>query len=120
MALTETTHAEECVLWEANPQYCRANVVVVSGQNLGANKVVGKISSGGKYSVYANGGSGGVEVAAGVLLSAVDASAGDKQGCVLVRGPAIVKRAVLDFDTSDDAGIAAAIVDLAALDILVQ
>lgn len=120
MALTEPKHAEECVFWEAHPNYCREEKTIVSGQNLGANKVVGKITSGGKFAVYNNSGGDGTESAAGILLSAVDASGGDKKGAVLVRGPAIVKSAMLDWGTSDGAAITAGIADLAALNILVQ
>jgi hypothetical protein len=37
-----------------------------------------------------------------VLIEAIDATAADKTGLVLARGPAIVSKAALVFDTSVD------------------
>lgn len=119
-AKTEPKHSGEAILWEANPDYCREEVTIVSGQNLGANKVVGKITSGGKYAVYNNGAGDGTEAAAGVLYGAVDASAGDQKGAVLLRGPAIVKADMLDWGSSDATAIAAGKADLLALGIVVR
>lgn len=119
-AKTEPKHAEECVLFEVHQDFCREEKTIASGQNLGANKVVGKITSGGKFAVYNNGAGDGTEVAAGILLAAVDATSADKKGAVLVRGPAIVKNSMLDWGSSDGTAITAGIADLLALNILVQ
>lgn len=118
-AKTEGKHAEEFVLSEANGMRSREEVTVVLGQNLGACKVLGKITSGGKYAVYANGAGDGTEVAGGILCAAIDATAADKKGAAIVRD-AEVKAAMLDWGTSDATGIAAGKVDLAALGIIVR
>ena len=120
MSLSEAKWSGESVLWEANPDYCREEITVLSGQNLGANAVVGKISVGGKYAVYNDDAGDGTEEAAGVLLAAVDASLADKKGVVILRGPAILKNAALDWGSSDDGEQTAAIADLLALGILVR
>ena len=44
----------------------------------------------------------GAEVATAVLIEAVDATAGDRTGLVVARGPAIVSKAALVFDASVD------------------
>jgi len=62
----------------------------------------------------------GTQTAAGILLSAVNAEGGDQKGAVLLRGPAIVKDAALDWGDADDNAIAAGKTDLEALGILVQ
>jgi len=118
-AKTEGKHAEEFILSEANGMRSREEVTIVSGQNLTACKVLGKISSGGKYAVYANGASDGTQAAAGILCSDVDATGGDKKGAVVVRD-AEVKAAMLDWGTSDATAIAAGKVDLLALGIVVR
>ncbi|MGZ5915121.1 MAG: head decoration protein, partial [Hyphomicrobium sp.] len=44
----------------------------------------------------------GAEVSIAVLIEAVDATAADKTGLVVARGPAIVSKAALVFDASVD------------------
>ena len=44
----------------------------------------------------------GAETAIAVLIEAVDATAADKTGLVVARGPAIVSKAALVFDASVD------------------
>ncbi len=44
----------------------------------------------------------GAETAVAVLIEAVDATAADKTGLVVARGPAIVSKAALVFDASVD------------------
>jgi len=120
MSLTEVLANFESVLWEANPEYCREEITVASGQKLAAGTVVGIVSSGGAVAVYANGASDGTQAAGGVLLAAVDASAAAQKGVLLKRGPAIVKGATLNWGTSDATAQAAGKVDLAALGIIVR
>lgn len=97
-------------------------VTLVSGQDLVAGAVVAKITASGKYSAYDNTASStGEEVAAGILLGAVDASAGDVTDArVLLRGPAVVNGNDLTWDAANDAAaITAGKVDLLALGIKV-
>ncbi len=116
----EPRHADECILFETHMDYCREEKTVASGQNLGACRVVGKVSLSEKFAAYDNGASDGTQAAAGILLSAVNAEDGDQKGAVLVRGPAILKDAMVDWGDSDDAAIAAGKTDLEALGIIIQ
>ena len=73
---------EECGI----TRYSRENITVVSGSGpLPTGTVLGKITASGKYGVYDNAGSGGVEVAAAILAEPVDATAGDVKGAAVVR-----------------------------------
>jgi hypothetical protein len=83
--LTETTHAGGFLVAEGPGDLSRENIVVVSGQDLAAGAVLGQITTGGKYRAVQPGASDGSEVAAGVLYDAVDATAGDVRGVVVVR-----------------------------------
>jgi len=119
MALTEGKHSGEFILSEANYDRSRQEVTIVTGQNLTACKVLGKITSGGKYAVYANGASDGTEVAAGILFDDCDATDADKKAAAIVRD-CTVKAAMLDWGSSDSTAITAGIADLLALGIIVR
>ena len=118
-AKTEAVHAEEFLISEANRFRSRENITIVSGQNLAAGAVVGKITAGGKYAIYANGASDGTQAAAGVLCQAVDASLADKAGAIIIRD-AEVDGDLLGWGANDSTGITAGIADLAALNIHVR
>lgn len=95
-------------------------VTLVSGQNLAAGAVVGKITSGGKYAAYDNGAGTGIETAAGILYAAVDASGGDVTTArVIRRGPIVVNGNDLGWAANDATGITAGKADLLALGIRV-
>ena len=51
---TEAIHKGEGILSEANGERSREQITVVSGQNLGAMFVVGKVTASGKYKEYDN------------------------------------------------------------------
>lgn len=73
---------EECGI----TRYSRENIVIVAGSGpLPTGTVLGKIAASGKYGVYDNAGSGGVEVAAAILAEPVDATASDVNGSAVVR-----------------------------------
>lgn len=118
-AKTEGKHSGEFILSEANYDRSREEVTIVSGQNLTACMVLGKITASGKYAVYANGASDGSQAAAGVLFDDVDATDADKKGAAIVRD-CTVKAAMLDWGTSDATGITAGRADLLALGIVVR
>ncbi len=118
-AFTETVHDGEFLLSEADFTLSRDEITIVSGQNLVAGTVLGKITTGGKYKIYANGDGDGSQVAAGVLLNAVDATDGDKKG-VIINDDAEVKGALLNWGTNDATGITAGTADLLALHIKVR
>lgn len=116
-ALTEGRHAGEFILSEANGNRSREEVTIVSGEDLAAGTVLGKITASGKYAAYDNGASDGTQAAAGVLLDACDATAGDAQATMIARD-AEVNGEMLGFLTSADES--AAITDLLALGIVVR
>lgn len=114
MADTEVVKAG-LILSELPGHQSRKNVTIVSGQSLKVGDVVGKITSGGKYAIYANGASDGTEAAAGVLVGEdVDATSADKAGVILFQG-AEVNADLLRWGANDSTGITAGKADLAAL-----
>ena len=73
---------EECGI----TRYSRENIVVMAGSGqLPTGTVLGKITASGKYGVYDNAGTGGIEVAAAILAEPVDATSGDVEGAAVVR-----------------------------------
>lgn len=71
----EGTNAFEVLLSRENISF--DTVTLISGQNLAAGTVMGKITASGKYTLHNNAASDGSEVAAAVLPVASDASGGD-------------------------------------------
>lgn len=98
--------------YELNASYCRETVTLKAGMSYALGSVLGRITASGKYRLSPAAqvvGDEGAEVATAVLIEAVDATAGDKTGLVVARGPAIVSKAALVFDASvDDAAKTAA------------
>lgn len=85
------------------------NITVLSGQNLVAGAVLGKVTASGKYVAYDNAGTDdGRRTAAGILYASADASAGDKAGAALLRGPAMVNKNDLTWAAGVDASEQAA------------
>lgn len=120
MALTETSHAGEFILSEANGKRSRENVTVASGQDLVAGAVLGKITADGNYAAYDNTASDGTQTAAGILYAAVDATSADAPGVALVRDCEVIGDA-LDYASGVSGGDeTAAVADLLALGIIVR
>jgi hypothetical protein len=116
MSVTERVKAG-LLLSEAPGHRSRENVTIVSGQDLKYGDVVGKITDGGKYKIYANGSSDGSEAAAGVLIGGdVDATDGDLPGAILV-ADAEVNQDLLGWGANDATGITAGKAELVALGI---
>ena len=91
--LTELPHSGGFLTWEVLRDYTRDTVTLASGTGkLVPGTLLGKITSGGKYTVLTPGASNGSQNAAGILWGAADATDADAPGVVLVRGPAIVNR----------------------------
>ncbi|MBL4781790.1 MAG: head decoration protein [Porticoccaceae bacterium] len=115
--LTEGRHAGEFIVSEANGSRSREAITVVSGQDLGAGDVVGKVTASSKYAIYNNAASDGTEVAAGILYAAVDASAADAGGVVVIRD-AEVNAAEIGWNSQAQGAIDAGTTDLLALGII--
>ncbi len=73
---------EECGI----TRYSRENITVVAGSGkLPTGTVLAKITASGKYGVYDNAGTGGTEVAAGILAEPVEVGATDVKAAAVVR-----------------------------------
>jgi hypothetical protein len=100
--LTQPPTMGDVLKYELNPNFTRETVTLLAGTNYPVGAVLGRITASGKYKLATSGGTDGAQTAAAVLLYATDASAADQEAVVLVRGPAIVSKAGLVFDTSVD------------------
>jgi hypothetical protein len=118
--LTQPPTMGDVLKYEVNPNYTRETVTLLTGTAYPIGAVLGRITASGKYALSPDTGADGSETAAAVLLYAVDATAADAAGIVLVRGPAIVSRAALAYDGTVDDGtkITAKLGQLAALGII--
>jgi len=88
--LTEGSHSGEFIVSEANVggtgvSRSRDGVTILSGEVLVAGAVLGIVTASGKFAEYNNAAVDGLEVAAGILLEAVDATGADADGVALVR-----------------------------------
>lgn len=87
--------------YEAAAEYSREEVTIASGQNLPGGMVIGRETATGKIKASPAAGADGTQVAIGVLLFPVDATAADKKGVIAARH-AIVSRAGLSYEASVD------------------
>ena len=120
--LIEGPHPGGFLIWEVLRDYTRETVTLASGAGkLASGTVLGKITTGGKYTVLTPAATNGSQNAAGILWAGVDASAADAPGVVVLRGPAIVNRHELVWpDGATEAQITAATTALAALGIILR
>lgn len=117
--LTETTHDAGFLLSEGEGQISRDNGILITGQDLAAGTVLGKITASGKWTAFHDDAQDGSGVAAGILLAACDASGGDA-ACVVIARMAEVIGDELVWPTQSPLDTAAAIVELASVHILVR
>ena len=120
--LTEGKHAGGFLIWEVLRDYTRETVTIASGAGkLAPGTVLGKITTGGKYTALAPGATNGSQNAAGILWGPVDATDADAPGVVLVRGPAIANRHEIIWpEGATEAQITTATTALAALGIILR
>lgn len=83
--LTDGRHTAEYIASEANGTRSREVVTLITGQNLPAGSVLGKITASGKYTALAPAASDGSEDAAAVLFDNVNATAADKPAVISAR-----------------------------------
>lgn len=102
--LTQAPSQGDVVKYQENPNYTNEAVTLLTGTAYAAGAVLGLVTASGKYQLAAVGAVDGSDVAVAVLLTAVDATAGDATGVVLARGPAIVAKAALVFDATVNDG----------------
>lgn len=120
--LTEGKHAGGFLVWEVLRDYTRDAVTIASGAGkLAPGTVLGKITTGGKYTGLAPAATNGSQNAAGILWAGVDATDADAPGVVLLRGPAIVNRHEIIWpEGATEAQITTATTALAALGIILR
>ena len=120
--LTEGKHAGGFLVWEVLRDYTRETITVASGAGkLEPGTVLGKITTGGKYTGLAPSATNGSQNAAGILWAGVDATAADAPGVVVLRGPALVNQHELVWpDGATEVQITAATTALAALGIILR
>ena len=120
--LTEGKHAGGFLVWEVLRDYTRETVTIASGAGkLEPGTVLGKITTGGKFTGLAPAATNGSQTAAGILWAAVDATDADAPGVVILRGPAIVNRHEIVWpEGTTEAQITAATTALAALGIILR
>ena len=120
--LTEGKHAGGFLVWEVLRDYTRETVTIASGvAKLEPGTVLGKITTGGKYTTLAPAATNGSQNAAGILWDKVDASTSDAPGVVVLRGPAIVNRHEIIWpDGATEAQITAATTALATIGIILR
>lgn len=107
--------------YEAPQGYSREDVTVASGQNLVAGQIVGRITASGHIAAFAAGASDGTQNAVGVMLAAVNATAGPLPGVMVARHAIVVDRDNLVWGgTPTNAQKDAAIAQLKALGILAR
>ncbi|KGL00049.1 head decoration protein [Thalassobacter sp. 16PALIMAR09] len=120
--LTEGKHAGGFLVWEVLRDYTRETVTIASGAGkLSPGTVLGKITTGGKYTVLTPGASNGSQNAAGILWAAVDATDADAPGVVILRGPTLVNQHEIVWpEGATEAQITAATTALATIGIILR
>ena len=79
---TEGVHSAEFLL-SSEESASLDKVTLISGQNLVAGSVLGKITASGKYTLHNAAATDGSEIAAAILFDSTDASAGDTPEAVV-------------------------------------
>jgi len=120
--LTEGPHPGGFLIWEVLRDYTRETVTLASGAGkLAPGTVLGKVTTGGKYTVLTPAATNGSQTAAGILWDKADTTDADAFVVVLVRGPAITNRHELIWpEAATEAQITAATTALAALGIVLR
>ncbi|MFC3530462.1 head decoration protein [Paracoccus mangrovi] len=120
--LTEPPSMGDVLKYEVNPNYTREVVTLLIGTNYPSGAVLGRVTASGKYTLSPATGADGSQTAVAVLLYPVNATLADAVGIVVTRGPAIVSRAALAYESTvnDAAKIAAKITQLVAVGIIAR
>jgi len=116
----EARHAGEFLVSEAEGTRSRDTITIASSVALEAGTVLGKITASGKYKLHDAAASDGTENAAGVLLSAVDASGGDAIGVAILRDAEVDTNALTFKSGISGANKTAALDALKALGVIAR
>jgi cyclophilin family peptidyl-prolyl cis-trans isomerase len=126
MAIEENTRLGDLLKYETDKNYCREVVTVASGQNLKLGEIVGmKTANDQVKSVYLITGAqnevlDGSEIAIGVILEDVDATAGVKKALIVARAAIVADSCVLFPTGATDAQKNKIIQDLDARGIVIR
>jgi len=120
--LTEGKHTGGFLIWEVLRDYTRETITLASGAGkLAPGTVLGRITTGGKYTLLTPGATNGSQNAAGILWADVDATEVDAPGVVILRGPAIANlHEIVWPEAATEAQITTATTALAALGIILR
>jgi hypothetical protein len=120
-AIAEPLNLGDLLKYEAPNLYSRDRVTVASGQNLPLGMVVGTVTATGKFKRIDPSATDGTQVAAGVLLQAVDATQAERDDGLIVSRHAIVADHALAWpDAITSAEQHTAIAQLKALGVIVR
>jgi hypothetical protein len=100
--ISEGQHTGEFIVSEANGSRSREVVTLLSGSNLKAGAVLGKVAATGKYKECNPANSDGSQTAAAVLYDNVDATAADAEAVVIARDAEVNKAELQWFDGASD------------------
>jgi len=120
-AITNDLTLGDLLKYEEENLYSRDQVTVVNGQNLKLGAVIGRVSATQKVKALDPSATDGSEVAAGVVLQSIDASAAEKTNGLIVSRQAIVADHALVWPvaiTTEEK--TAAIAQLEAIGVLVR
>lgn len=117
---TETRHAAGFMLSEANGTRSRDTVTIVSGQNLKAGAVLGKITASGKYTEFNTANADGSQTAVAILWDAVNASGGDKAAVIVARDAEVTAAELYWFSGATNGNITTGKTGLAAVGIIAR
>ena len=122
ITLTEDKHTGGFLIWETLRDYTRETVTIAAGAGkLAPGTVLGRITTGGKYTVLTPGASNGSQAAAGLIWDHADATDADAPAVVILRGPAIANRHEIIFpEGMTEPQITAATTALAAIGIILR
>jgi len=80
------THTEDNLIANSVPAIATDSATLISGQNLVRGVPVGRITASGKLTECNPGAADGSEVALGIMVHAIDASAADKTAQIYIAG----------------------------------
>jgi len=118
--MLEGKHAGEFIVSESNGSRARETGTLLSGENVVAGELLGKVTLSGKYAAYDNGASDGREDVAGIAFDNTDATGGDVAGIVIIARDAEVRGSDLTYNTSVGGEITTANAELKALGLIVR
>ena len=120
-AITNDLTLGDLLKYEEENLYSRDQVTVLSGQNLKLGAVIGRVSATQKVKALDPSATDGSEVAAGVVLQSIDASAAEKtNGLIVSRQAIVVDHALIWPSAITTEEKTAAIAQLEAIGVLVR